>query len=795
LVICLPFSSRAEDVAPSPKYQAAVQALTPFIEREVHEKKLPALSIALVDDQEIVWAKGFGFANPQAKVPATANTVYRVGSVSKLFTDIAVMQLVERGQLDLDAPVTRYLPNFQPTTNPFHKPITLRQLMTHRSGLVREPPVGHYFDDRNSSLEDMVRSLNRTTLIYEPESRIKYSNAAIGVVGYVLQQTQKEPFAKYLQERLLDPMGMKRSSFEPKPALTRDLAHALMWTYHGREFEAPTFELGIAPAGCMYSTVTDLSRFMSILFAGGRGPNGQILKPETLVQMLTPQFDKPDAKEGFGIGFHIMELEGRRKIGHNGAIYGFATELSALPADKLGVVVVASRDVANAVTTHIADVALRQMLAVRQQKSPPKIEETSPLNPESARLLAGRYKSGETRVIDMEERSGRLWALAQSGGFSQELRAQGDHLIVDDIVAYGQQVVSEGNPALSSISALAPEGRGVAKLRIGKNTYERIAVEKPAPPPDRWLGLIGEYGWDHDILYILEKDGKLYALIEWFFYYPLREISKDVFQFPDYGLYMGEKLIFRRDASGRATEVEAAAVIFRRRPIDGENGETFRIKPLRPVTDLRQEARAARPPDEKGDFRKPDLVDLTTLDDTIKLDIRYATTNNFLSTPFYTSARAFLQRPAAEALVRVHKKLAEQGYGLLIHDGYRPWSVTKMFWEATPEKQRIFVANPAQGSRHNRGCAVDLTLYDRATGKPIQMVGGYDEMSDRSYPAYPGGTSLQRWHRDLLRHAMEAQGFTVYEAEWWHFDYNDWRKYPILNLSFEQIEAKSSKEN
>src|SRR5262249_52315192 len=160
-----------------------------------------------------------------------------------------------------------------------------------------------------------------------------------------------------------------------------------------------------------------------------------------------------------------------------------------------------------------------QMLAIRRQEPPRKIEETFPLKPEIACLLAGRYKSGETRVIDLEERSGRLWALAQSGGFLQELRAQGDHLIVDDIVAYGQQVVPESNPALSSISAsdAAREGQGVAKLRIGKNTYKRIAIEKPAPPPARWSGLIGEYGWDHDILYMLEKDGKLYALIEWFF--------------------------------------------------------------------------------------------------------------------------------------------------------------------------------------------------------------------------------------------------------------------------------------
>ena len=220
-----------------------------------------------------------------------------------------------------------------------------------------------------------------------------------------------------------------------------------------------------------------------------------------------------------------------------------------------------------------------------------------------------------------------------------------------------------------------------------------------------------------------------------------------------------------------------------------EGGATFRSQALRPLEDLKREALAARPPDEKGDFRKPDLVDVTTLDPTIKLDIRYATTNNFLSTPFYSSAKACLQRPAAEALVRVHKKLAWQGYGLLIHDCYRPWYVTKMFWEATPEKNRMFVADPSQGSRHNRGCAVDLTLYDLKTGKPAQMTGGYDEFSDRSYPDYPGGTTLQRWHRDLLRRSMDEQGFTVYEAEWWHFDYKDWRRYPILNVTFEQLQV------
>ena len=214
---------------------------------------------------------------------------------------------------------------------------------------------------------------------------------------------------------------------------------------------------------------------------------------------------------------------------------------------------------------------------------------------------------------------------------------------------------------------------------------------------------------------------------------------------------------------------------------------TFRIKPVRPIAELRQEALAADPPEQVGDFMMTDLVELVTLDSTIHLDIRYATDNNFLGTPVYTQARAFLQREAAEALVRVSADLRAQGYGLLVHDGYRPWYVTRIFWDATPVAQHDFVADPAQGSRHNRGCAVDLTLYDLSTGKPVTMPSGYDEFSERAYADYQGGTFEQRRLRSILRRAMEAQGFDVYQYEWWHFDYKDWRRYRIRNIPFERL--------
>jgi D-alanyl-D-alanine dipeptidase len=193
------------------------------------------------------------------------------------------------------------------------------------------------------------------------------------------------------------------------------------------------------------------------------------------------------------------------------------------------------------------------------------------------------------------------------------------------------------------------------------------------------------------------------------------------------------------------------------------------------------------PPHEKGAFKKGELVEIVKMDTSIHLDIRYATGNNFAGRPVYNQARAFLQKPAAEALVRVNNELKDLGYGLTVFDGYRPWSVTKLFWDITPEENKKFVANPKNGSRHNRGCAVDLTLYELATGKEVAMPGDYDEMSERSYPDYTGGTTEQRRLRDLLRSKMEANGFTVYNVEWWHFDYGDWKSYRIENISFEDI--------
>ncbi|MEP6991556.1 MAG: M15 family metallopeptidase [bacterium] len=308
----------------------------------------------------------------------------------------------------------------------------------------------------------------------------------------------------------------------------------------------------------------------------------------------------------------------------------------------------------------------------------------------------------------------------------------------------------------------------------------------PPPPPASLAPLVGEYGPDTAIIIVFERDGVLWLHPAGSVEAALAEVAPGRFT-PLRNDDGRSGVTFTQDASGRATAMAIGARTLTRRRVGPEGGNQLVITPVRPIVDVRREALAATPPAEAGPFRRADLVELTRLDSSIKLDIRYATSNNLFGTPFYTQARAFLQRPAAEAVVRASAELHRLGYGLLVHDGYRPWSVTKMFWDAAPPDKHGFVADPALGSKHNRGEAVDITLYDLRTGAPADMPSTYDETTDRAAARYVGGTSRQRWHRDLLRRVMESQGFTVLPAEWWHFDYADWKSYAIGNVPFERI--------
>ena len=295
------------------------------------------------------------------------------------------------------------------------------------------------------------------------------------------------------------------------------------------------------------------------------------------------------------------------------------------------------------------------------------------------------------------------------------------------------------------------------------------APPRPPPePPPQVAARLGQYGEGAALVTVYEAEGRLRAFGP----------GRDGPELPKVAFERGMLVLDGRRLPRRDPGAETVKLIR-----SGVSADPAAV---------RARALAATPPVETGK-RPADLVDVTTIDRRIRLDIRYAGRDNFMGFPLYERAAAYLQRPAAEALGRVQARLAAQGYGLLIHDGYRPWFVTKMFWDATPPEDHMFVADPAQSSRHNRGCAVDLTLYDLKTGKAVVMTGRYDEMSDRSYADFRGGTARQRWLRGVLRDAMEAEGFQVLPEEWWHFDYRDWAAYGIGDATFTDLAARAQK--
>ncbi|PZU51319.1 MAG: serine hydrolase [Sphingomonas sp.] len=749
------------------KLVPAIAAVEAAAQAELADKQVPSIAIAVVGRNGILWSGAFGHSDAAGSSAATADTIYRAGSVSKLFTDLAIMRLVEQGKVDLDAPVTTYLPDFRPT-NPYGVPITLRHLMTHRSGLVREAPRGHYFDNEAKGQADAVASLNATTLVAKPGTLTKYSNAGIAVVGEVVARVTGQPFEQSVKALVLDPLSMEASAFSRK-ALTAPVAFSQMVSFDGGRWEAPPLELGTPAAGSLYTSANDLARLAQALLNKGALPNGRLLTEASLSEMWREQYE-PAGGRRFGLGFALGDIEGQRTLGHGGAVYGHVADFRVMPEAGIGVVVLATAD-ASPVARRLGNHALSAVLAAQQGKPIPVWQRSLAVAPAEMNWMAGRYVDGADSV-NVRQFEDRL--VLDAPERAAEVRRLGSAYVLDDVQLYDEWL------------SFAPDG---TSLKLGGRTYTRAPEQKrPAPPVPELAALIGEYGWDYNILRIYERDGKPYVRIEWTDWLPLTRLGADHYAFPsDRGLYPLESLTFERGPDGKVTAAMLGAIRFHRRDFGAEAEAAIRSAMDSGIAALRANALKASPPVEADTHKPSQLTAITSIDPSIKLDVRYAGINNFMGQQIYEQSGAFLQRPAAEALGRVQQRLKAQGFGLLIHDAYRPWYVTKMFWDATPEANRMFVADPSKGSRHNRGAAVDLTMIELKTGKPMVTTGRYDEFSSRSYSNYVGGSDEQRWLREVLRTAMEAEGYTVYPQEWWHFDLVGWQDYPIGNFRFSEI--------
>lgn len=742
-------------------------SLSAYISHEMRDKQIPGLSVVLIDGQTTVLEKGYGTTQIGQAAPASPYTVYRGGTLAQLFTTIAVLQRVQHDRLDLDEPVLKYLPWFRPA-NPYGLPLTLRQILSHQSGLPTESPVGHYFDASQPSLSATTNSLNQVSVIYPPETFTKYSNAGFGVAGMVLEATLEKPFEQHMRA-ILDRMNLMRTSFSPRYDLRSKMATGYIATLDGRMLEAPYFEHGNTPANNLYTTVNDLGLFLKVVFADGISENGEVLNADHFEDMWTIQLATTRGQEPYGLGFSVDQTGEQHLAFIHSNFYGFSGYLALLPDKDIGVAILANVEHASSTLERIGKYALHLASAQRDALPFPSLPVYATPDQTMRRLATGDYATDGTFYITQAGDALNLYR-----NFARtRLRQFGDSLVHDDRYHHGDFMIADG-----------------VSVEWKNTLYSKREPVPPAPTPGYLAGLMGYYGPIGNPVTILERNGALYALKDWHQAYPLTEIAADTFALPDVGMYGGERLVFERDESGVALHVNFANMVLDRTPAAHYKFNYTNLQLESPV-DLTLDPADEAIPANMHTVLPPStqIVDLTMIDPLLNLDIQYASSTNIFNAQLYPEARAFLQRPLAEALFRIQRAIRRMGLGLIIYDSYQPWQVTHAIWQSVPDSLKLFFDDPASGSCQNRGSAISLSLYNLSSGELLPMPSEYGAVSSDAISDFPILNNTRRWNRDLLRRLMESEGFYVSQNRWWHFEHQSCKDYPILNIPINEIEA------
>lgn len=741
-------------------------SLNILVNRELADKKIPGLAITVIDDQNVLFEDGFGFADPAAAVPASPYTVFQAGAVAQLFTTIAILQRVEHDKLDLDAPISTYLPSFAPR-NPYGLDLTLRQILSHQSGLVAEPPVGHYFDTSRPTLTEVVESINQTTVVFPPETFTKYSNAGFAVAGHVLEASLEKPFEQHMRA-ILDRMHLKRTSFTDRLDLKSKLAVGHVSSLDDRIVSLEPLEVANGPANNLYTTVNDLGAFMKVLFADGLSPNGSILDGDAFEQMWTIQLSTARKQIPFGLGFAVSIFEGQRRATLTSNTHGFTTRIDVLPDQDLGVALIANLAYSDATLEKLSGYALKLALAQKREEATPAFPNSRQPDSSMASQAIGYYINADPLYISKSDHN--LYLYQHFNRY--RLRQQGDSLVVDDKHAYGPILLSDG-----------------LTLQYNGTLYSKRNTAVPRAGEPRYGNLTGNYGLPDRPITIVEQNNNLYALDGWNAAYTLTPDAEDRFLFPVDGLYGGESITFIKDETGEVTSAYFANMPLPRLT-NGAYEELVQSVPLeKPITSTTQPS--ATPPASMltayGN-KESEMVDLTHVDPLFNLDIRYATRENLLGTQVYSEARALLQRPVAEAVFSIQRQIRRFGYELVVYDTYQPWYISNAIWESVPDSMKYFFNDPQQSICQNNGTALSVGIFELNAGAALPMPSAYDEMTPHSYADSPLPEEKLRWNRDFLRRLMESEGFTVAADKWWHFTHSSCPEYPVMNTPFADVE-------
>ena len=332
-----------------PGVDASFKVLDAWIKATMRNREQPGLSIGIVHDQDLIWAKGYGFADLANKVPATPSALYRIASISKLFTTTAIMQLRDAGKLQLDDPVAKHLSWFKITNlYPEGPTVTIRHLLTHTSGLPREATGVSWNELTFPTRQDMIQHLPNQKTVFPAETEWKYSNLALSLAGEIVAAVSGESWPQYIQRNILQPLRMTRTTPLPHPDMSGlAVGYGRRVPGASRSVEPFVDVEAERPAGNLASNVENLARFVSLQFRNGKAGGDQILKSSTLHEMHRVHWLRPDWQSGWGLGFAVRRVGDETRVGHGGSLPGHRTLLEMVPDKKLGVIVLTNANDGN----------------------------------------------------------------------------------------------------------------------------------------------------------------------------------------------------------------------------------------------------------------------------------------------------------------------------------------------------------------------------------------------------------------------------------------------------------------
>ncbi len=396
--------ANAQSITDDPRVTTALNMIEVWVDAQLAYEDIPGMSMGVVYDQDMIWSRGFGFADVSTKKPATPGTIYSICSISKLFTSISIMQLWEQGKLRLDDPIKKYLPWFDIQDKyPDAPEITIQGILTHSSGLPREADSPYWTGPEHNfpTREQIIERLSGQEELYPADTFFQYSNLGMSLLGEVIAAVSGQVYDVYIEEHILDPLGLKNTTPEiPQDQRGKKLATGYsMKLRDGERKEIPFYLVnGIAPAAGFASTVEDLARFASwqlrLLEKGGQ----EVLKVNTLKKMHRVHWFDPDWRTARGLGFSVSRQDEKIQVGHGGSCPGYRTQLSIRPKDKIAVIVMTNAQGVSpsAFGREVFDIVAPAILDV--VKNPGKAKQHDPV----LEKFVGRYDrplGGETHVF------------------------------------------------------------------------------------------------------------------------------------------------------------------------------------------------------------------------------------------------------------------------------------------------------------------------------------------------------------------------------------------------------------